>query len=228
YVSDPYISSLPHHHPDIMFTVPLFDSKGNMAGILGGAVDLMRDNCLGRIGTVKIGKTGYFFLTATDRTLIMHPDKKRILTKQTAGLNRLYDKAIEGFEGTDETITSYGIKMVSSFKQLKAKKWILGANYPQAGAYHPIQVAQRYFLIATFTGIIAAFFIISFIIKYLIKPIELFTRHIEELPQKTGDDRFLNIKTKDEIGTLSVAFNKMETQRTQVEDALKKNQDNLR
>ena len=46
----------------------------------------------------------------------------------------------------------------------------------------------------------------------MIKPLELFTRHVEDLPQKTGDDRFLNIKTKDEIGTLSLAFNKMVTE----------------
>ena len=32
---------------------------------------------------------------------------------------------------------------------------------------------------------------------------------LKHLPQKTGDDRFLDIKTKDEIGTLSLAFNKM-------------------
>ena len=69
-----------------MFTAPLFDSKGKITGILGGSIDLMRDNFLGRIGTVKIGETGYLYLTATDRTLIMHPDKKRILTKQTLGI----------------------------------------------------------------------------------------------------------------------------------------------
>ena len=139
YISDPYVSSQPHKHPAIMLTVPLFDGKGKITGILAGRIDLMRDNFLGRISTVKIGKAGYFYLTTTDRTLIMHPDKKRILTKQAPGLNRLYDKAIEGFEGTDETITSYGIKMLSSFKRMKAKNWILVANYPQAEAYRPIR-----------------------------------------------------------------------------------------
>ncbi|MBF0505768.1 MAG: PAS domain S-box protein [Nitrospirae bacterium] len=212
YISDPFVSSMPHKHPVITFTVPLFDRKGKITGILTGSIDLMSDNFLGRISTVKIGKTGYFYLTTTDRTLIMHPDKKRILTKMASGLNRLYDRGIEGFEGTDETITSYGTKMVASFKRLKVKNWILIANCPQAEAYRPIHEAEQYFLMATITVIIAVFFIISFIIKYLTKPLELFTRHVEDLPQKTGDDRFLNIKTKDEIGTLSLAFNKMVTE----------------
>src|SRR5208283_3470245 len=101
YISDPYVSSQQHKHPVIAFTVPLFDAKGKIKGILTGSIDLMRDNFLGRISTVRIGKEGYLYLTSTDRTLIMHPDKKRIMTIQSPGLNRLYDRAIEGFEGTD-------------------------------------------------------------------------------------------------------------------------------
>ncbi len=76
----------------------------------------------------------------------------------------------------------------------------------------PNRQAGHYYLMAAVTGFIAVFLIVSFIIKYFIKPLELFTRHVEDLPQKTGDGRFLDIKTKDEIGTLSWAFNKMVTE----------------
>jgi signal transduction histidine kinase/ActR/RegA family two-component response regulator len=223
YISDPYESSQSHKHPAIMLTIPLFDSKGQITGILAGGIDLMRDNFLGRIGTVKIGETGNLYLYDAEGTMIIHPDKTRILVNQPRGLNRLYDMARDGFEGTGETTTSYGVKSVSSFKKLKTKNWILAANSPQAEVYRPIRQAEQYLLLATVTGLIAIFFIISYIVKYLIQPLELFTRHIEELPQKTGDDRFLNIKTKDEIGILSLAFNKMETERKQAEDILLKN-----
>jgi PAS domain S-box-containing protein len=220
YISDPYISTLSHKHPVIMFTAPLFDSKGNLTGILGGGIDLMRDNFLGRIGTLKIGETANLYLYGTNGTMIMHPDKTRILVNQPRGLNRLYDMARDGFEGTGETTTSYGLKAVSSFKRLKTKNWILAANSPQAEVYHPIRQAEQYFTVATIAGLIAIFVIISFIVNYLIKPLELFTRHIEELPQKTGDDRLLKIKTRDEIGTLSLAFNKMETERKSREETV--------
>src|SRR5208337_3330342 len=76
----------------------------------------------------------------------------------------------------------------------------------------PIRQAGHYYLMAAVTGLLAVFFIDFFIIKYFIKPLELFIRHVEDLPQKTGDGRFLDIKTKDEIGTLSWAFNKMVTE----------------
>ena len=211
-ISDPYVSTKPPRHPVVMLTVPIFDGKGKITGILGGSIDLMRDNFLGRLSTVKIGETGYLYLTATDGTLIMHPDKKRILTKVTPGANSLLDRAMEGFEGTDETTTTYGINMLASFKRMGAKSWILVANYPQAEAYRPIQVAEQYFLIVAIIAIIAVLLSLSLIAKYLIKPLEIFTRHVEDIPQKSGDDRFLNLQTNDEIGTLSLAFNKMVTE----------------
>lgn len=216
-ISDPYISSQPHKHPVIMFTVPLFDPEGKINGILAGGIDLMKDNFLGRIGTVKTGEIGNLYLYDTDGTMIMHPNKKRILVKQPRGQNIFYDAARDGFEGTGETTTSYGMKALSSFKRLKVKKWILAANSPQAEAYRPIRQAQQYFIIATVTGLIVIFIVISRIINYLIKPLELFTRHIEELPQKKGVDRLLSLKTTDEIGALSTVFNNMETDRTQAE-----------
>ena len=108
--------------------------------------------------------------------------------------------------------------MLASFKRMKAKNWILVANSPQAEAYRPIRQAEQSLLIATVIGLIAIFLIISYIIKYLIKPLELFTRHVEELPQKTGGRQVPEIKTKDEIGTLSLAFNKMETERKRAEE----------
>ena len=212
YISDPFNSSQPHHHPSVMLTVPLLDGKGKIKGVLTGSIDLVRDNFLERIGTVKIGETGNLYLYQTDGTMIIHPNKKRILVRQPRGRNKLYDAAEDGFEGTGETTTSYGLKVVASFKRLKTKNWILAANSPQTEVYRPIRQAEQYFLSAMIIGVIVVFSTISAIINYLIGPLESFTNHIKNLPQKTGDDRFLDIKTEDEIGTLSRAFNKMVTE----------------
>ncbi len=227
YISDPFEGSQ-SHHPVLMFTVPLFDGKGNIRGILAGSLDLLRDNFMERIGTVKVGETGDLHLAQADGTIIIHPDKKKMLHKQPRGLNKLFDAAVNGFEGTGETTSSYGIATVSSFKRLKTKDWILSANYPSVEAYRPIRQLEQYFLMSISIGIITLFFIISFIIKYLTKPLELFTRHIEDLSQKKEGDRFLNIKAKDEIGMLSAAFNKMETERERAEVLLSESEERYR
>ena len=106
-ISRPFFSTQSHHHPIVMFTAPFFDARGKMTGILAGALDLMRDNFLGKLATVKLGDKGYLYLYSTDRTLIVHHDRTRILRRDVPpGANRLFDRAIEGFEGTGETVTS--------------------------------------------------------------------------------------------------------------------------
>ncbi|MBF0507156.1 MAG: response regulator [Nitrospirae bacterium] len=209
YTSDPYISTQRHKHPVIMLTAPLFDRRGKLKGILSGSIDLMRDNFLGQIENIKVGSTGYLWLTTSDRVLIMHSDKKRIFTQLPPGKNLIYDKAVAGFEGTDETTEAYGRRMVTSFKRLKDGKWILAANYPADEAYSAIHRTKKYFVTITIAVIGALFFIVSFLVKYLTQPLTHLTRHIESLPQKKEGDRLISIETEDEIGVLSSAFNKM-------------------
>ena len=78
-VSAPYVSSLPHHQPVVMLTAPVFDSNGNLTCILCCGLMPLGKNLLGDLQQVKIGETGYLFLTTSDRTMIMHPDKSRIM-----------------------------------------------------------------------------------------------------------------------------------------------------
>ncbi len=118
-----------------MFTAPISDRDGSLLAVLGGSVDLTASSFLGRLADIKIGKTGYLFLFSSDRLMVLHPDKNRIMKNDIpTGANRLLDKAIEGFEGTGETVNSRGLPHLSSFKHLKTKNWILGANYPRLGS----------------------------------------------------------------------------------------------
>jgi hypothetical protein len=84
-ISDPYFSSQAHNHPAIMMTAPIFNSKGALAGLLVGSMDLMGDNILGNIDKIRVGKNGFLSLTTADRIMVMHPDKTRIMKPIPAG-----------------------------------------------------------------------------------------------------------------------------------------------
>ncbi len=210
YISEPYISSQTHHHPAIMFTAPVFDSNGKLTAILAGGLDLLKDNFLGGLTQTKIGKTGYVYLYTTDRTIIVHPDISRIM-KQDVPLesNILFDKAIEGFDGTGETVNSLGIAMFSSFHHLKNTNWILVSNHPIAELYAPLAQTKQYFigLIVISLGLLIIF--LSYAIRHLTNPITRLTHHVEQLFNKQGQDRLTKLDSKDEIGALSQAFDKM-------------------
>jgi len=208
-ISAPFLSSQQHHHPIIMFTAPIFDREGRMTGILAGALDLLRDNFLGKLATLKIGENGYLYLYNRDRLLIIHSDRTRILQTIPPGANRLADRAIAGFEGTGETISSRGKPVFSSFKHLKSTSWILAANLPRSEAYAPIQRARWYLLAALL--IVSGFSILTTwrFMHHLTAPLLLVTRHVREIAGKGDTSNPIPVTSRDEIGTMARAFNDM-------------------
>jgi PAS domain S-box-containing protein len=147
-VSQPYASSI-NSEPVVMFLVPVLKADGTLSGIIGGVVDLLGDNFLGNIAQAKIGSSGYLYLFGRDRTMIVHPDRSRMLAKDVApGVNVMFDRAIGGFEGSGETVNSRGVRSVSSFKRLKTVPWVLAVNLPASEAYAPLKKAIRNLSIA--------------------------------------------------------------------------------
>ena len=95
YISKPYRSTKPPYDPVVMFTAPVFDRNREIVAVLGGAVSLTKDTTLGGIARVKVGKTGYMYLYNSDRTMIVHPNKKLILQDAAPrGTNTLFDRAL--------------------------------------------------------------------------------------------------------------------------------------
>lgn len=209
-VSEPYFSSQAHHHPAINFTAPLFDSTGQLIAVIAGSVDLSKDNFLGRLGKIKIGESGYLYLYNSDRLMIMHPDPKRILQKDVpVGANLLFDRAIEGFEGTEETVNSRGLHMLASFKRLATTDWILAANYPSREAFAPIARAHRYITFGLLALTLVSTLMIWLIVGRFIRPLLTFTHHVQALSATDAQRAPLPVTTQDEIGLLGHAFNRL-------------------
>lgn len=207
-ISDPYVSSQSHNPPAIMFTAPIFDKDGSLSGVLGGSVDLSGTSFLGRVSNVKLGKSGYLFLFNSDRLMVLHPDKSRIMKKDIpSGVNKLLDKAVSGFDGTEETVNSRGLHALSTFKHLKTNNWIIGANYPLSEAYAPANEIRRAVLVLLPILSLGIFWFMRWYLVRLTDPIVRLTRHVEELPLKTGRDRVFSSQGSDDIATLEQAFN---------------------
>ncbi len=140
FISNPYSSSK-HGRPTIMMTAPVFNANKQLVAILGGAMDLLvQDSFFHTLTKAKMGKTGYYFLFAPDRTMIIHPDHSRIMQQDVLpGVNRMFDLALDGFEGSGETVNSKGLHSISSFRRLKTNNWILAANLPVDEAFQPVK-----------------------------------------------------------------------------------------
>ncbi|WP_305045857.1 sensor histidine kinase [Geoalkalibacter sp.] len=207
-ISKPFLSKRKHAPVIIMLTAPVFDEAGNIHAVLLGSLDLNRENFLGKLAHTRIGNSGYVFLFATDRTMIMHPDKSRILQRDVLpGVNPLFDQALEGFEGSGETVNSRGVPMLASFKRLNATDWILGATTPLKEAYASVERARQALLFAMTGTALTAMLVVWFFTERLTAPLRRLTRHVQGMAEKRGQERFFSSARDDEIGTLAKAFN---------------------
>ncbi len=224
YISKPYLSTRPGAPPAVMLTVPVFDRQGRFTAILGGSVTLTSEGILGDIGTVKIGETGYMYLFSVDRTLLIHPNKERILKQDVPpGANELFDRSIAGFEGSGETVTSKGLPVIASFKKLKITDWILAANYPLAEAYASVTQARGYLILFIIIGTAISIFVVWMVMDRFLTPLSELTRQIQGMGQaaQTADAPEILIKGTGEIGQLSLAFRELVKRLAEQENQLR-------
>lgn len=229
FISDPYVSSQQHHHAALMFTAPIFDKDGSMIAILGGSVDLARSSFVEKLSRIQLTKGGYFFLINQERVLISHPVQSRIMKQDTPpGVNKLLDRAVAGFDGTDETINSRGLHTLTSFKHLRTKNWILAANYPIAEAYAPIYRLNILFLIILPFTSLGTFWLMRRILDRFTNPIVQLTRHAENMTHTHGAHRAFPSSGEDEVAILGQTFNRLVQELDRQSEILSKREEKFR
>jgi len=220
--------------PVLTFTAVLRGSAGQVIGILGCSVQLNSPRALEGIRLTKIGKTGYIYVYDSSRLMILHPKEKRLLKRDVPkGANKLFDAALEGFEGVGETVNSRGVSMLLSIKQIPSTDWIIGAQQPKLEAFAPIQEARRQIFYSVITAVILSILIGAIAIRGITKPL-LKLRKATILFGQTGDSgaeddekkaaykrELESIKDEGEIGALAETFGKISRKLDQTIQSLK-------
>lgn len=220
-ISEPFFSLGANYRPVVTFVAPIFSDDKQIVAVLAGNVDLLNNNFLGELAAVRLGENGYLYLYNQERTLIVHPDRQRILQRDVpVSANRMFDRALEGFEGTGETVTSRGLHALSSFKRLPTTGWILAANFPMVEAYAPIRKARRIFFSVMFVLLAVSASAIWLLMQRLTAPLADVSRQISAYTPG-GFVEPIHIQTNDEIGTLAETFNRMLSSLDEKRQALK-------
>ena len=226
HISAPFASVQKQSHPIIMFSIPVHGPDQRIIGVLGGSIDLRDQQYLRSLASLKLGQKGFLSLYDTQRNVLMHPDRQRVLKKDPPGTNDMVDRALAGFEGTAESTTRAGLPVLRSVKRLNSTSWILAVSYPLSEAYAPLHAARNYFLAGSLSAALLSLFIVWPFMGYLTRPLLSFTRHLERLPNLAeGAQRLAPVQSNDEIGQMAQTFNRMILELEQRESALQGQKD---
>lgn len=208
--------------PVLTFTAVLRDTGNRIIGLLGCSVQLTSPKALEGIRLTKIGKSGYIYVYAKDRLMILHPQEERILRRDVpVGANKLFDAAIQGFEGTGETVNSRGIPMLISLKHIPVTDWIVGCQQTKKEAYFPIKEARAEIMMAIIIAAIFSVILGALFMRKLTDPLfklqeasQLLGRHADKqhgfsFDKNEFNEKLAEIKEGGEIGDLVIAFKTM-------------------
>ena len=223
-ISEPFVTNVGDGNMVLVLTTPVFGKDGSFIAILTGSLGLTNPGMLGNVAKTSIGKTGYLFVVTADGKLIMHPDRARLSQLAFApGTNPLFDRALNGFEGTGESVGADGREAFVTYKRVPASNWIVAAVYPKDEAFAAInELIWRFvaFLLVACIGVVASVWLLT---KFLMRPLVSLTRHLsrytnneERLAPLAGDSN----RGSGDIRALTSAFNQLAARLCQREDAL--------
>lgn len=170
-----------------LMVMPIRGEHGEVIGALAGAMDMNRPEFLGSLARTPVGKTGYFFVSAWDGTLLMHPDEQLLMRSDIQPVPvQLLEQASYGVHAVLETRSHDNARVLSSLIKLQSTGWVLGANVPAEDAYAAYYRQVYVFLVVIALGVVMALLGTWLLMRFVIQPLNTFTFALKEFDVGKG------------------------------------------
>ena len=215
--------------PIFAMATPIRDVEGKVVGALAGVIDLSKPNFLDKITQNNYAKTGGYVLIAPQHKLIVTATDKSFIMRPTPapGINPLFDRYMQGFEGSGIVVDSHGVEVLSSAKQIPVAGWILVVRIPTAEAFAPIHTTQRRMILITTLMTLLAGTLTWWILSRQLAPMLTAVRILDTQSDTNQPTKPLPITNPDEIGKLIGGFNHLLKALTHREEELRRSRDEL-
>ena len=167
------------------------------------------------INSLKIGERGYAFLVSKDGYYLTHPNKDWILSRNLfeipekeykeskEGLNLLLNNGETGSVIVYPSYLNYEKSWVH-FTPVRETGWTLFFAVPYDDLFVPLYLLVLRMLFFSVLGILAIFFIITYISNKLIQPLSKVTTQLKKFSSVTGES---GLVTNNEIQLVSESLN---------------------
>ncbi len=211
FVTEPFLSGHTNA-PIVAMMQPIRNSEGVVIGAVVGVTNLAKPNFLDEISRTRYGQTGDYIVTdPKTRSYVASSDPARVLKKgPPSGINPVYDKYINGFEGSGVARSSRGVVELSSSKIIPTTGWLMQSVLPTSEAFAPITNLQNQ-LMAISVGLTLLAGILSwFWLRRQLAPLGEAFSYVEKMRQGDIPRQSIPIRREDEVGALVASFNALQ------------------
>lgn len=199
----------------MLITAPVESFEGEFAGFIAFEIDtdpiydLIQDTTgLGETGETLIGKKKEGYALFLNR--LRHDRDSAMKRRANFGDRSAFpmQEAVNGRSGAGVQVDYRGEESVAAWRHIPSMDWGLVAKIDTSEAFYPIRRLRRF---TALIGVLAVGLVIIVtinIVRSIASPLGALQRGIEEIGEGDLDYR-VEVDTKDEIGALADAFNRM-------------------
>jgi diguanylate cyclase (GGDEF)-like protein/PAS domain S-box-containing protein len=213
--------------PVFSLTVPLWDGKGQLMGVLVGTINLGLPNFLDKIMNGQNRKTGGFWLMAPQHQLFVTATDKRLTMQRLpeSGQNVMLDKFRQGYEGYGIALNAQGVEELTAAKKIPIAGWIMVAVLPADEAFAPIHAMQQRMWLATVLLTLLAggftWWTTARMLRRQLMPVLAAASAVNSMADANLPPQPLQVDPQDEIAELISGFNRLLASSGQREALLK-------
>ncbi|MDD5677447.1 MAG: SpoIIE family protein phosphatase [Kiritimatiellae bacterium] len=202
------------------YSVPFYrmvNGRRQFQGIV--TADIALDWLVKIVSAVSFLKTGYACLISQNGMFVTHPDKRLIMRQSIfdlaegaadAHLRQVGQAMVRGDTGFVRLQSpTLGKPSWLYYAPLKSPGWSLGVLFPEDELFADAQRMGRNILLIGLVGFVILFLIIVLISAAVTRPIRALARTTAEIALGNLDIKLPLVKSRDEVGELSYAFDNM-------------------
>ncbi len=216
--------------PVINIAVPIRNEKAEIIGVLAGASQVAGQDLLSEILPSKLRMEGDLHVVSfVDGVFVSSTDPANILQPEPApGVNAVYDRYKQGYEGSGVAIDAHGVEILNSAKRVNSTGWLVFATLPTSTAFKPLDALQReIYKNAALASVLIAVLIWLFLHSQL-SPLGRSAKTIDAMTADQEPLRSLPLEGSREIRLMLGSFNRLQERITQQQQSLNNREEQLR
>ncbi|WP_174994896.1 sensor domain-containing diguanylate cyclase [Pandoraea anhela] len=187
--------------PGVVLAVPVTDPQGKVIAVVGGAINLLRQNFIVDLASNRVGETGRYCLISneTPPRYVIQSDVTKILTAVGPS------QTLCGVRDVGANNLVHMLPLIAR-APMATTGWFVVAVLPGAEAFSPISRVRRQVFLLAIAAIGIAALVMWWVARRLLRPLDTLRVLVE---RSAGDMRAvqsLPVQRADEIGALANTF----------------------